>query len=157
MLLQPEDPNATTGEDGYPVYSDEAWAACLEKAEGIYEQWKSGDKSESSFAQLAMDNSMDGNASTGGLYENVYKGQMVEAFENWCFDESRKTGDHGLVKTQFGYHIMFFVDSAEIWFHTAESEMLSAALENVVPDAVAKYQMDVDFASIKLGYLNLAS
>ena len=156
VLLQPEDPNAATGEDGYPVYSDEAWEACLEKAEGIYEQWKSGDKSESSFAQLAMDNSMDGNASSGGLYENVYKGQMVEAFENWCFDESRKTGDHGIVKTQFGYHIMFFVDSVDIWFHTAESEMLSAALENVVPEAVDKYEIDVDFASIKLGYLNLA-
>ena len=156
VLLQPEDPNATTGEDGYPVYSDEAWEACQEKAESLYEEWKKGDKSESSFAQLAMDNSMDGNAASGGLYENVYQGQMVEAFENWCFDESRKTGDHGIVKTQFGYHIMFFVDSVDIWFHTAESEMLSAALENVVPDAVAKYEMDVDFASIKLGFLDLA-
>lgn len=157
VLLQPEDPDAATGEDGYPVYSDEAWEACRVKAESIYEQWKTGDKSEGSFAQLAMDNSMDGNASTGGLYENVYKGQMVEAFENWCFDESRKAGDHGLVKTQFGYHIMFFVDSVDIWFHNAQSDMMSAALENVVPDAVAKYEMDVDYASIKLGFLDLAS
>ena len=157
VLLQPEDPDAATGEDGYPVYSEEAWKACLEKAESIYDQWKSGDKSESSFAQLAMDHSMDGNAASGGLYENVYKGQMVEAFENWCFDEARKIGDHGIVKTQYGYHIMFFVESTDIWFETAKSDMLSAALENVVPDAVAKYEMDVDFASIKLGFLDLAS
>ena len=156
VLLQPEDPNATTGEDGYPVYSEEAWEACREKAESLYKQWKSGDKSETSFGQLAMDNSMDGNASSGGLYENVYVGQMVPEFEEWCFDESRKTGDHGLVKTAYGYHIMFFVDSAEIWYDTAESEMRSNALENVVPDAVAKYEMNVDFGSIKLGYLNLA-
>ena len=157
VLLMPEDPDATTGEDGYPVYSDEAWEACRVKAESIYEEWKNGDLSEDSFAQLAMDNSEDGNAAEGGLYENVYVGQMVESFENWCFDENRKTGDHGLVKTQFGYHIMFFVDSAEIWFSTAKFDMVNAALENIVPDAVDKYEAKVDYASIKLGYLDLAS
>ena len=156
VLLMPEDPDATTGEDGYPVYSDEAWEACRVKAESIYEEWKNGDLSEDSFAQLAMDNSEDGNAAEGGLYENVYVGQMVESFENWCFDENRKTGDHGLVKTQFGYHIMFFVDSAEIWFSTAKSDMVNAALENIVPDAVAKYEKTVNYASIKLGHLDLA-
>ena len=157
VLLMPEDPNATTGEDGYPVYSEESWEECRVKVEAIYEEWKTGDMSEESFAHLAMDNSQDGNAEDGGLYENVYEGQMVPAFNDWCFDESRKTGDHGLVKTEYGYHIIFFVDSAEIWFTTAKSDMMNAALENIVPDAVAKYEMDVDFASIKLGYLNMAS
>ena len=157
VLLQPEDPDATTGEDGYPVYSDEAWEACREKAEALYESWQAGDKSEESFAQLAMDNSEDGNAAEGGIYEGVTEGQMVPAFNDWCFDASRKTGDHGLVKTPYGYHIMFFVDSAEIWYATAKGDMINAAMENVVPDAVAKYALDVDFGSIKLGYLDLAS
>ena len=156
MLLMPQDENAATGEDGYPVYSDEAWEACRVKAESLYEEWKKGDLSEDSFAHLAMDNSEDGNAAEGGLYENVYVGQMVEPFENWCFDESRKTGDHGLVKTRFGYHIMFFVGSEDIWFSTAHSDMMAAAMENVIPDAVEKYELDVDFASIKLGYLDMA-
>ena len=156
VLLMPQDENAATGEDGYPVYSDEAWEACRVKAESLYEEWKKGDLSEDSFAHLAMDNSEDGNAAEGGLYENVYVGQMVEPFENWCFDESRKTGDHGLVKTRFGYHIMFFVGSEDIWFSTAHSDMMAAAMENVIPDAVAKYDLDVDYASIKLGYLDMA-
>ena len=106
VLLMPE--GGETGADGYPVYTDEAWAACQQKAEEIYSQWQQGDLSEDSFAQLAMDYSADGNASTGGLYENVYKGQMVESFENWCFDPARQVGDHGLVTTPYGYHIMFF-------------------------------------------------
>ena len=156
VLLMPEDPNATTGEDGYPVYSEEAWEACRVKVEAIYEEWKTGDMTEDSFAQLAMDNSQDGNAAEGGLYENVYAGQMVPTFNDWCFDESRKTGDHGLVKTPYGYHIIFFVDSAEIWFTTAQGDMINAALENIVPDAVAKYEKTVNYASIKLGHLDLA-
>ena len=157
VLLMPEDPNATTGEDGYPVYSEEAWEACRVKVEAIYEEWKTGDMSEDSFAQLAMDHSEDGNAADGGIYEGVYEGQMVPAFNDWCFDESRQSGDHGLVKTEYGYHIIFFVDSEEIWYNTAKGDMIDAALENIVPDAVAKYEMNVDFASIKLGYLDLAA
>ena len=114
VLLQPE--GGERGEDGYPVFTDEAWETCRQKAEEIYNQWQAGDKSEDSFAQLAIDNSMDSNAADGGLYENVYKGQMVAEFENWCFDDARQVGDHGLVKTAYGYHIMFFSGSRPVQY-----------------------------------------
>ena len=156
ILIMPE----TTGTDaeGNAISSDEDWAAAEAKAQEVLDLWLAGKKTEESFAELAVEHSEDtGSVNNGGLYENVYVGQMVPEFEEWCFDESRKTGDYGIVKTTYGYHIMFFVEATDIWYHTAESEMMSAALENVVPDAVAKYEMDVDFASIKLGYLNLAS
>ena len=34
-------------------------------------------------------------------------------FNDWCFDASRKTGDTAIVKTQYGYHIMYFVGYGE--------------------------------------------
>ena len=55
----------------------------------------SGDATEDSFAALANEKSDDGNGTTGGLYENVYPGQMVSSFNDWCFDESRQTGNTG--------------------------------------------------------------
>lgn len=155
ILLMPEDENATTGEDGYPVYSDEAWAACEAEAQRIYDEWQTGDKSEDSFAQFAMDYSVDGSASVGGLYENVYKGQMVENFENWCFDEVRKTGDHGLVKTQFGYHIMYFVGTTDIWYATAETDLIDTKAAEVIPAAMAKYALEVDYCKIALGLVEM--
>ena len=137
--------------------ADADWAAAEAKAQEILDLWLAGEKTEQSFAELAVEHSEDtGSVNNGGLYENVYVGQMVPEFEEWCFDEARQIGDYGIVKTTYGYHVMYFVGSVDIWFHTAKSEMLSAALENVVPDAVAKYEMDVDFASIKLGFLDLA-
>ena len=137
--------------------ADADWATAEAKAQEILDLWLAGEKTEQSFAELAVEHSEDtGSVNNGGLYENVYVGQMVPEFEEWCFDEARQIGDYGIVKTTYGYHVMYFVGSVDIWFHTAKSEMLSAALENVVPDAVAKYEMNVDFASIKLGYLNLA-
>ena len=156
ILFMPE----TTGTDaeGNAISTEEDWAAAEAQAQEILNQWLAGEMTEVSFAELAMHNTQDpGSAENGGLYENVYVGQMVEPFENWCFDETRKIGDYGIVRTDYGYHVMYFVGSADIWFVTAQNDMLSAAVENVVPNAVAKYTMDVDFASIKLGYLNLAS
>ncbi len=46
---------------------------------------------------------------------------MVEPFEDWCFDETRAAGDYGLVKTTYGYHIMYYVSSTPIWETYAKS------------------------------------
>lgn len=150
VLLTPE--GGETGEDGYPVYTDEAWEACRAKAEEIYNKWQEGDKSEDSFAQLAVENSVDGNASSGGLYENVYEGQMVEAFENWCFDENRQVGDHGLVKTQFGYHIMFFCGSR----NRVETDLINELAYDLIPEIREKHPATVDYSLIALGEVDIA-
>ena len=122
-------------EDG--TYSDEAKEAARTTAEEILSQWKSGDATEDSFAALANEKSTDGGSNTkGGLYENVFPGQMVAAFNDWCFDSARKSGDTGIVETNYGYHVMYFVgtadqtyrdyqiendlrsDDMEVWYHS---------------------------------------
>lgn len=155
ILLMPE--GGETGEDGYPVYTEEAWAACEAEAQKIYDEWKTGDLSEESFADYAVKYSQDGNAYLGGIYEDVTKGYMVETFDAWCFDETRQSGDHGLVKTQFGYHIMYFVDSQDIWYAQAKADLISDLVGAKVPAAMEEYPMTVDFTAIKLGQLPLIS
>ena len=99
-----------TTENGTTTYSDEEKAAAKEKAESWLQTWEDGDATEESFAALANENSTDpGSKDNGGLYENVFPGQMVSAFNNWCFDENRKPGDTGIVETSYGYHVMYFV------------------------------------------------
>ena len=62
------------------------------------------------------ENSADGNAAEGGIYTEVYQGQMVPTFNDWCFDASRQPGDSGIVETDYGYHIMYFVgQSTPYW------------------------------------------
>ena len=95
-------------EDG--TYTDEVKEAARTSAEEILNEWKSGDATEDSFAELANSKSTDtGSNTNGGLYENVYPGQMVAAFNDWCFDADRKAGDTGIVETSYGYHVMYFV------------------------------------------------
>lgn len=123
ILVQPEQ---TTAEDGTTSISDEAWAAAEAEANRLYEEWKNGEATEDSFAALATANTQDaGSQSTGGLYENVYPGQMVTEFNDWCFDAARQTGDTAVVKTSYGYHIMFFVTHTdEIYWRTVVDEQI---------------------------------
>lgn len=97
-------------------------------ANSLLEQYRAGAQTEDAFAVLATENSTDtGSSSNGGLYENVYKGQMVEPFEAWCFDASRQPGDTGVVETDYGYHVMYYVGASEyaFWQEMAASKLAS--------------------------------
>lgn len=101
--------------------------AAKAKADEALQNWKNGEATEDSFAVMANDLSEDPSSNTnGGLYEKVYPGQMVTAFNDWCFDESRKVGDTGVVETSYGYHVMYFVgDNVPYWQMIAEDALRS--------------------------------
>lgn len=105
--------------------SDEAWTTALEEAERVLQEWKDGEATEETFAELANTYSTDGGSNTvGGLYEDVYPGQMVDTFNDWCFDAARQTGDTDIVETSYGYHVMYFVNATEnyYWKTVTDSE-----------------------------------
>lgn len=118
----------TTDETGTTVYSDEEKADTKAKAQALLDEWLAGEATEDSFATLANQNTQDpGSVSTGGLYENIYPGQMVETFNDWVYDESRKSGDTDLIETSYGYHVMYYVGESEI---TYRDYMISNTLRN---------------------------
>ena len=98
---------------GLTTYTDEEKAAAKAAAEEILAQWEAGEASEESFAALANEKSADSDGTDGGLYEDVYPGQMVTNFNDWCFDEAREHGNTGIVESEFGYHVMFYSGDSE--------------------------------------------
>ncbi len=83
-------------------------------AEEALKNWENGEKTEDSFAAMANELSEDpGSNTNGGLYESVEQGQMIDTFDAWCFDTSRKPGDTGIVETSYGYHVMYFVGAGD--------------------------------------------
>ena len=109
ILIQPEAGTLTAEDEGYEAELAELKDAAKARAEELYEQWKAGEATEESFSALAMAESSDSSKYVGGLYTNVAQGQMVTTFNDWCFDESRESGDTGIVESDYGYHIMYFV------------------------------------------------
>lgn len=96
-------------------------------AQAILDEW---DGTEEGFAALAEKYSQDtGSVANGGLYENVNKGDMVTEFNDWCYAEGRKTGDVEIVKTSYGYHIMYFVSygTTEYWHNACQTALASEA------------------------------
>ncbi len=119
--------NPISNSSGGTGYTDKEKEYAKTEAGKLLKQWKEGDATEATFAELANKESDDGDGTTGGLYENIYPGQMVEPFEDWCFAEERKTGDVEIIETQFGYHIMYFVGDTE---HTFRDYMIMETMRN---------------------------
>ncbi len=149
ILVTPEGGDAAT---------EEQWAAAEKEANNILNEWLTKHPDEDGFAVLAEAYTDDpGSASNGGLYEDVYVGQMVPEFENWCFDASRQTGDYGIVKTTYGYHIMYFVGSDYVWYATAEADMLVEKGNEFLQSVLDKHPTEIDYSVIELGTVNLAA
>ena len=147
----------TTDENNQTTYTEDEWEACRQKAEDILKQWAEGEATEESFAAMAMELTEDpGSQSTGGLYTYVYEGQMVPTFNDWCFDESRQYGDTDIVKTNYGYHIMFFVYGEEGWIRRSKDGLVSDMCSEVMAQAEEAYPMEVNYKKIILGKGDLA-
>lgn len=112
--------------------SEEAQQTSKEKAEAILDEFKAGEQTEEAFAALAKEKSDDpGSKTKGGLYEKVTPGQFVPAYEEWCMEDGRKTGDVGMVRVDgtgySGYHIIYFIGYDEpLWKQEVEITLANA-------------------------------
>jgi parvulin-like peptidyl-prolyl isomerase len=124
--------------------SDEAAKA---KAEELLAGFTGG---ADAFAALANEYSEDtGSNTNGGLYENVGKGEMVESFDAWIYADGRKAGDTGIVKSDYGYHVMFFVGEGEIAWHVqANNALKNAQYSKDSAEINAKYVTTFDDRAI---------
>lgn len=106
----------TDSSTGETTYSDAEKAVAKENAEKLLDEWKAGNADLENFKELANKNSDDSDGTDGGLYEDIYPGQMVDSFNDWCFDAERKAGDTGVIATEYGYHVMYFVETNDITY-----------------------------------------
>jgi hypothetical protein len=146
ILVAPESgSNSSSNTSEKTEYTDEQWAAAKKKADSILAKFNKTDKSEYEFAKLAEQYSTDSastssgsNDSFGGLYESVTLGQMVPDFEKWSIDDSRKYGDTGIVKSDYGYHIMFFINDCPEYQSKIIAQIKSDRLSNMIDKAEIK-------------------
>ena len=115
-------------------------------------EWKNGEATEESFAELARQHSEDtGSAENGGLYDRVVRNTYVQEFEDFAFDESRKSGDTGIVygesSSYAGYHVMYYVGEGQRYDRfIAESELRNEAMEDWETVNVGNYHATTGFS-----------
>jgi len=128
--------------------SDEStWEDARVKAQDLLDTYLAGDKTEESFAQLAAEKSDDGETyMSGGMISGLLPNSTYpEAFKQWYLDETRQEADVALVKTELGYHVMYYIGTLPTWRYECGQSMTNSMVDAIIPDAVAKHPITVHF------------
>lgn len=146
----------TTDDSGNTVYTDDAKAAAKAEAEGYLAAWQSGEATEESFIALVQEHSDDSSASSGGLFEDIHPDSpYVENFLNWSIDAARQAGDTGVIETEYGYHVMYYVGNDELSYrdYMICEELRTADMETwygAIVDAVTVTNGDLKHVNTNL-------
>jgi hypothetical protein len=136
LLVQVD--TSTTDKDGATVtLKDEDikknWADAKVEAEKLLKEWKDNGATEDEFVRLVKEHTDDtASAETGGLYVDINAtSNYVPEFLEWSLTP-HKSGDTGIIKTDYGYHIMYYVggDNMGKW----ESDIRNALSESAYND-----------------------
>lgn len=148
----------TENEDGEVTYSDEEWETCRKEAQKVLDLWLAGEATEETFTDLAYEYSEDtGSNANGGLYQNLdAESGFVQEFIDWYMDEGRKPGDYGLIRTNYGYHVMYFVESEAQWLRTCRKGVVSDQSAKILAEAKELFPMEVEFKKIALGVVDFS-
>ena len=143
ILIQAQNGNSSTGK----ISNDDIKTA-KQTADKVLKMYNSGDKSEVSFALLAEDYSSDTSTTSsgqnglfGGIYEGFKAGSSTGPFDKWVTDKSRKAGDVEIVKTKFGYHVMYFEKKNDMptWKYNAQQAMAGEDSKSASDKIDSKY------------------
>ena len=156
ILIQAEDA------DGDGKSTDAELAAAKAEIERIKAEYDAGEQTEDAFAELANRYSTDpGSNTNGGLYENVYEGQMVPEFNEFCFDPARKAGDVEIISDEQynGWHLMYFVGTGESYTDQVireklASEKLQAFADSLTEDVPVIEGKDIGLVGLSETFLN---
>lgn len=157
ILIQPE--NGTTDADNKPVFPEEDWQKAYAEVEALVQQWKDGGATEQLFGDLATEHTDDtASAMMGGKYTGISKdSNYVTEFKDWCMDAERKPGDVEIVKTYYGYHIMYYIGDAPAWKETAKTALRQQLESQILSDIMGKYEFIPNFPEMLLGLANYST
>lgn len=114
------------------------------KATEIYNKWKSGKATETTFSLLAEKyDGSDEDGNTGGYIESITNNQSVpNSVKKWLFEEKRKKGDTAVLDDEnSGSYIIYFVDEGkETWYVNAEEQLKVKNLYNYVNRLKEQYK-----------------
>ena len=131
----------TTDSSGNKTYSKEEKETAKKEAERLLEVWKSGKATEETFINMVKEYSDDTSKDTGGLFEGIHAGSAyVDSFKAWSLDTARKPGDTGVIISDYGYHVMYYVKDGDLTYrdYMITEDLRTADVEKWYKDIIDK-------------------
>ena len=127
-----------------------------DKGQAILEEWKSGEATEDSFAELCKQYTVDSSmVSTGGLMEGVTEDSVNQQLADWIFAGERADGDTTVITIEGGYtYVLYYVGQGDPEWkvsigNTLLSEKMADYMDSISADIV------VEDKNGKLNYLKV--
>ena len=124
----------------------------LDRLTAAKDEWVNGGATKEDFAALAdkFYDSEDENED-GGSYVRISRGDMVEIIDEWLYDENRKEGDCEIIKSDSGYHLMYYVGEDIVkWQLEVKSQMSYDNVSKVYEDTSREVETEVLGANISM-------
>lgn len=127
------------------------------QADEVYKEWNSSDKKSSTFDSFVKKYSSDTEtANNGGLYEEIAEGILPDEMDKWLFEEGRKEGDTELIKTESGYHIVYYLEEGdEEWIVLSRNQMVEDRYREFVEKQIKKFP--ITDVKGQINYLKLST
>lgn len=128
-----------------------------ENGQTVLDEWKGGDATEESFAELA-DRYNDSSILPvqGGLLEGFPKDGMLDEMGDWLFDSKRVKGDTTIIEPEddeLAYVIYYVGTNSPVWKQNIESSLLTEAMEQYMKEITQGYT--VEDSRGRLNYLKV--
>lgn len=139
-------------ETGEEIITEEAWQIAKDHAEMHLNSWKEINGTEQDFIDMVIESSDDGgSAENGGLYANINRdSSYVPEFLEWAIDPARTVGETGIIKTEYGYHVMYYVGASAL---TYRDYMIDTTMR--AEDLQAKYDELINAVTVAKGNTSL--
>lgn len=141
--------------DETPTVDARVLITSTEDGQALLDEWKNGEATEESFAELCNTHSNDTSAD-GGLYETLVKTNMDKNLADWLFDSARQTGDTvSIVGVDGASYVMYFVGTdAPEWQLDAKNNVLLPAAMSAYMEEI-KGEPVIEDPNGKLNYLKI--
>ena len=141
--------------DGKVSCVESGWKNGNWESQLLLNEWRSEYQgTEYGFAQLVYEESDDeASKDHGGLYVNVQSGEVPAELEEWLFDPVRKYGDTTIIRTEYGYHILYFVEGTTVEAKAEADAELAARQAKIIEIAKERFPMELhlDAAAVQPG------
>ena len=121
----------------YSVFDEDQTYENMKTAKKRFEE---AGKTEQAWSELWKEFSHDANE----VYRNVRQGEMVEAMDQWLFAPERVVGDLGIITTENGCHLLYYMSEGDpAYIADAKEELYEIISHEVLEELRAKFKIKV--------------